>query len=649
MDKDYLDYLKEEYKNKVAELETIQAEIEDLRKQRTSAESEKTQVERKLKSKKITGKERKQLVSKKDKLEKEIERLNKKLRTNDERLKKCKAQIDKIDDDIYTYDEDYLKFENEELLKLQQQLEANPQDKSLSKKIKKLEESIEKKEKERQRVMRNAQNYLKRQNDPKRKVKAPKVNSKKTYKNKKMTKEENILANFDADILKGILAELTDRLNQLSDGKEKDDLRQKIESICENFEEKLGLNDAKKDTKVNKPYAVFVNNGIINIIGNLTKKEVMELSSDIIDNYRNNNTEFKVVLHNGLKEGKNIIRSIGLDIYLDKDGNMLLDNDTYDVEYHNNDVSKALESKKALETPFRVLTPTENVKDTEEKVGPEFEKTTTIDDLEEPVYDMSGLDVEPKAVSNPIKDSTVIPKVDEDDLSKGAEGFVRGGIPENAKKVKNRHRDVALVDKISSRWKVAVTAAAVIATTLFGVGMCSMTNNNTLDNPENNNSSISYNDVNGSDVNADLTNTNNDYSGANLDTNNLDVNVDQTANNVDLATIEAAVKAALPMEGEPVYSNAWDAVNHTNPQTANEWFTGSTPKELYNTVTGQRMSVSLDQLKDQNFINSLNNTGEWSLVLGDDNDLNGWISLDDFLNKVQDNLQEQIEQGGKTK
>ena len=88
----------------------------------------------------------------------------------------------------------------------------------------------------------------------------------------------------------------------------------------------------------------------------------------------------------------------------------------------------------------------------------------------------------------------------------------------------------------------------------------------------------------------------------------------------------------LIQSGDPVYTNAADAISETNKKEANQWFNDD-PLDVYNTATQQFMHLSPQQLNDMDYLTSLAQDPNNVMLFGKDfNNPSGYVALNDIIN-----------------
>lgn len=88
----------------------------------------------------------------------------------------------------------------------------------------------------------------------------------------------------------------------------------------------------------------------------------------------------------------------------------------------------------------------------------------------------------------------------------------------------------------------------------------------------------------------------------------------------------------LIQSGDPVYTNATDAISETNKKEANQWFNDN-PLDVYNAATQQFMHLSPQQLNDMDYLASLAQDPNNVMLFGKDfNNPSGYIALNDIIN-----------------
>ena len=88
----------------------------------------------------------------------------------------------------------------------------------------------------------------------------------------------------------------------------------------------------------------------------------------------------------------------------------------------------------------------------------------------------------------------------------------------------------------------------------------------------------------------------------------------------------------LIQPGDPVYTNAADAISETNKKEANQWFNDD-PLDVYNTATQQFMHLSPQQLNDMDYLTSLAQDPNNVMLFGKDfNNPSGYVALNDIIN-----------------
>ena len=90
----------------------------------------------------------------------------------------------------------------------------------------------------------------------------------------------------------------------------------------------------------------------------------------------------------------------------------------------------------------------------------------------------------------------------------------------------------------------------------------------------------------------------------------------------------------LIQSGDPVYTNAADAISETNKKEANQWFNDD-PLDVYNTATQQFMHLSPQQLNDMDYLTSLAQDPNNVMLFGKDfNNPSGYVALNDIINGI---------------
>lgn len=224
-----------------------------------------------------------------------------------------------------------------------------------------------------------------------------------------------------------------------------------------------------------------------------------------------------------------------------------------------------------------------------EKYG-QLEDDLDLDDIEEPKEYVSGTE------------STN--GDDKSELSQGTSSFV----PVTAKKGKRKEAPKGLISKFKDKWKdpkfkkkfiIGVAVVAVVGVAA-AVVISQLVTNQSVD-------SLTI---------SSLSNTvSNMFSGTGAENS-----VAPIANSIDYGSVA---------EGSTIYSDAYSAVANVDPAMASEWV-GNTPMDVFDTVSGQYMNLTPEQLNDAEFMQNLMADGKHSLLVGRDGVASGFINLDGF-------------------
>ena len=224
-----------------------------------------------------------------------------------------------------------------------------------------------------------------------------------------------------------------------------------------------------------------------------------------------------------------------------------------------------------------------------EKYG-QLEDDLDLDDIEEPKEYVSGTE---SANGD-----------DESELSQGTSSFV----PVTAKKGKRKEAPKGLISKFKDKWKdpkfkkkfiIGVAVVAVVGVAA-AVVISQLVTNQSVD-------SLTI---------SSLSNTvSNMFSGTGEENG-----VAPIANSIDYGSVA---------EGSTIYSDAYSAVANVDPAMASEWV-GNTPMDVFDTVSGQYMNLTPEQLNDAEFMQNLMADGKHSLLVGRDGVASGFINLDGF-------------------
>ena len=232
----------------------------------------------------------------------------------------------------------------------------------------------------------------------------------------------------------------------------------------------------------------------------------------------------------------------------------------------------------------------------EEKHFDDLEKYGQLDDD----LDFDGIE-EPKGYTDDM------PTAKEDErpgLSENTSTFV----PATARRGKRRETSKGLISKFKEKWKdpkfkkkfiigVAVVAVVGVATAVI---ISQLVTNQSVD-------SLTI---------SSLSNTvSNMFNGTGAENSVVPV-----ANSIDYGSVA---------EGSTIYSDAYSAVANVDPMMANEWV-GNTPMDVFDTVSGQYMNLTPEQLNDTEFMQNLMADGKHSLLVGRDGVASGFINLDGF-------------------
>ena len=224
-----------------------------------------------------------------------------------------------------------------------------------------------------------------------------------------------------------------------------------------------------------------------------------------------------------------------------------------------------------------------------EKYG-QLEDDLDLDDIEEPKEYVSGTE------------STN--GDDKSELSQGTSSFV----PVTAKKGKRKEAPKGLISKFKDKWKdpkfkkkfiIGVAVVAVVGVAA-AVVISQLVTNQSVD-------SLTI---------SSLSNTvSNMFSGTGAENS-----VAPIANSIDYGSVA---------EGSTIYSDAYSAVANVDPAMASEWV-GNTPMDVFDTVSGQYMNLTPEQLNDAEFMQNLMADGKHSVLVGRDGVASGFINLDGF-------------------
>ena len=193
---------------------------------------------------------------------------------------------------------------------------------------------------------------------------------------------------------------------------------------------------------------------------------------------------------------------------------------------------------------------------------------------------------------------------DKSELSQGTSSFV----PVTAKKGKRKEAPKGLISKFKDKWKdpkfkkkfiIGVAVVAVVGVAA-AVVISQLVTNQSVD-------SLTI---------SSLSNTvSNMFSGTGAENS-----VAPIANSIDYGSVA---------EGSTIYSDAYSAVANVDPAMASEWV-GNTPMDVFDTVSGQYMNLTPEQLNDAEFMQNLMADGKHSVLVGRDGVASGFINLDGF-------------------
>lgn len=107
------------------------------------------------------------------------------------------------------------------------------------------------------------------------------------------------------------------------------------------------------------------------------------------------------------------------------------------------------------------------------------------------------------------------------------------------------------------------------------------------------------------------------------------INNSGLANNVDFSSVTNSIDYSGIGQGDTIYSDAYSAVSNLNPETASQWV-GNTPMDVFDTVSGQYMNLTPEQLNDAEFMQNLMADGNHSLLVGQNGEASGFINADGF-------------------
>ena len=428
------------------------------------------------------------------------------------------------------------------------------------------------------------------------------------------------------------------------------------------FEEEINrrmkkINDSVyHDDYSSSKYVVFKLGNYIYIVTNMVDSgHVMDLESDILKKYNG----YVTFLCNS-----NLSNHRGLNINIAENGDISIEGDVDEIEFHNQDVKlngnvKQFSEKKKEDNidldkifSFAFEDKSDELRGELKTVGAgnvwkkikekldnnEISKDdfyNLVEYLISDKYDKYALASDNTFINDeyrkliksyPIeekddtKELSVVPKDNTKELSiVPRDNIVHDIIPSTAKKVERSKVSIfsGLKKKIKNNLKKLACAAAGIA--LIGTTISIVNNKISKENKNDNN-----------EISQDLNNKN-EEKNSNVSSND---NIQPQASNSNEEDIKPSVYIKWDEIGNNhvAYVNSYDAVGHENDKVANEWFIGNAV-DVFDTTTNQYLNLSKEQLNDYNYLKSLSDENpNLAVLLGNSiDDPSGFENLSDVL------------------